>query len=87
MNRFLTKKIRNPAQGVRGHRPRSTCPAWGVSSLATDRTAGDLLRGSLARVILIWQRLRIAQLRKAREGLPVNFAEDGAELRMTLAGG
>jgi len=48
MNRFLTKTIRNPAQGVRGHRPRSTCPAWGVSSLATDRTAGDLLRGSLA---------------------------------------
>lgn len=34
--------------GVRGHRPRSTCPAWGASSLATGRTAGDLLRGSLA---------------------------------------
>jgi len=48
MKRFLTKKMRNPAQGVRGHRPRSTCPAWGVSSLATDRTAADLLRGSLA---------------------------------------
>lgn len=48
MNVFLTKPMRNPAQGVRGHRPRSTCPAWGVSSLATDRTAGDLLRGSLA---------------------------------------
>ena len=48
MNTFLTKPMRNPAQGVRGHRPRSTCPAWGVSSLATDRTAGDLLRGSLA---------------------------------------
>jgi hypothetical protein len=45
MNRFLTNTMRNPAQGVRGHRLRSTCPAWGVSSLATDRTAGDLLRG------------------------------------------
>lgn len=42
---FLTSMMRNPAQGVRGLRPRSTCPAWGVSSLATDRTAGDLLRG------------------------------------------
>ena len=48
MKEFLTSIVRNPAQGVRGHRPRSTCPAWGVSSLATDRTAGDLLRGSLA---------------------------------------
>ena len=45
---FLMKKMCNPVQGVRGHRPRSTCPAWGVSSLATDRTAVDLLRGSLA---------------------------------------
>ncbi len=45
---FLTMKMRNPVQGVRGHRPRSTCPAWGVSSLATDRTAVDLLRRSLA---------------------------------------
>ncbi len=42
---FLTNTMRNPAQGVRGYRLRSTCPAWGVSSLATDRTAGDLLRG------------------------------------------
>lgn len=42
---FLTSRMRNPAQGVRGHRLRSTCPAWGVSSLATDRTAGDYLRG------------------------------------------
>jgi hypothetical protein len=48
MNMLLTNTMRNPVQGVRGHRPRSTCPAWGVSSLATDRTAGDLLRGSLA---------------------------------------
>lgn len=48
MKEFLTSTMRNPVQGVRGHRPRSTCPAWGVSSLATDRTAGDLLRGSLA---------------------------------------
>ena len=48
MKEILTSKMRNPVQGVRGHRPRSTCPAWGVSSLATDRTAGDLLRGSLA---------------------------------------
>lgn len=48
MNKFLTNTMRNPAQGVRGHRPRSTCPAWGVSSLATDRTAGDLLRGPSA---------------------------------------
>ena len=48
MKEFLTSKMRNPVQGVRGHRPRSTCPAWGVSSLATDRTAGDLLRGLLA---------------------------------------
>jgi len=42
------KKMRNPVQGVRGHRPRSTCPAWGVSSLATGRTGVDLLRGPLA---------------------------------------
>ncbi|HBE69090.1 MAG TPA: hypothetical protein DDW52_13150, partial [Planctomycetaceae bacterium] len=48
MKEFLTSKMRNPVQGVRSHRLRSTCPAWGVSSLATDRTAGDLLRGSLA---------------------------------------
>ena len=48
MKELLTSMMRNPVQGVRGHRPRSTCPAWGVSSLATDRTAGDLLRGSLA---------------------------------------
>jgi len=47
MTEFLTNEMRNPAQGVRGHRPRSTWPAWGVSSLATDRTAGDLLRGPL----------------------------------------
>ncbi|EMB16328.1 hypothetical protein RE6C_02693 [Rhodopirellula europaea 6C] len=33
------------------------------------------------------QRRRIAQLRKAREGLPVNFAEDAAEQRTTLVGG
>ena len=45
---FLMKEMRNPVQGVRGHRLRSTCPAWGVSSLVTGRTAGDLLRGSLA---------------------------------------
>jgi hypothetical protein len=48
MKEFLTSMMRNPAQGVRGHRPRSTCPAWGVSSLATDRTAEDFLRRSLA---------------------------------------
>lgn len=42
------KKMRNPVQGVRGLRPRSTCPAWGVSSLATGRTGVDLLRGPLA---------------------------------------
>lgn len=48
MKEFLTSKMRNPVQGVRSHRLRSTCPAWGVSSLVTDRTAGDLLRGSLA---------------------------------------
>ena len=45
---FSMKKMRNPVQGVRGHRPRSTCPAWGVSSLATGRTGVDLLRGPLA---------------------------------------
>ena len=38
------KKMRNPVQGVRGLRPRSTCPAWGVSSLVTGRTGADLLR-------------------------------------------
>ncbi len=48
MKKFTNGKMRNPVQGVRGQRPRSTCPAWGVSSLATDRTAGDLLRRSLA---------------------------------------
>lgn len=48
MKELLTSMMRNPAQGVRGHRPRSTCPAWGVSSLATDRTAEDFLRRSLA---------------------------------------
>lgn len=48
MKEFLTSTMRNPAQGVRGHRPRSTCPAWGVSSLVTDRTAEDFLRRSLA---------------------------------------
>ena len=37
-------KMRNPAQGVRGLRLRSTCPAWGVSSLATGRTGADFLR-------------------------------------------
>ena len=42
------RTMRNPAQGVRGQRPRSTCPAWGVSSLATGRTGADLLRGPLA---------------------------------------
>ena len=41
-------KMRNPVQGVRGHRLRSTCPAWGVSSLVTGRTGVDLLRGLLA---------------------------------------
>ena len=41
-------KNRNPARGVRGHRLRSTRPAWGVSSLATGRTGADLLRGLLA---------------------------------------
>lgn len=45
---FSMKKMRNPVQGVRGLRPRSTCPAWGVSSLATGRTGVDLLRGPLA---------------------------------------
>ena len=40
--------MRNPAQGARGHRPRSTCPTWGASSLVTGRTAADLPRGSLA---------------------------------------
>jgi hypothetical protein len=44
----FSMKMRNPVQGVRGHRPRSTCPAWGVSSLATGRTGVDLLRGPLA---------------------------------------
>ena len=48
MKPFMSKKMRNPVQGVRCPRLRSTCPAWGVSSLATDRTAGDLLRGLLA---------------------------------------
>lgn len=48
MGQFPTKKMRNPVHGVRGHRPRSTWPAWGVSSLATDRTAGNLLRRPLA---------------------------------------
>jgi len=48
MKKFTRRKLRNPMQGVRGLRLRSTCPAWGVSSLATDRTAGDLLRRSLA---------------------------------------
>lgn len=48
MKEILTSTMRNPVQGVRSHRLRSTCPAWGVSSLARDRTAGDLLRGSLA---------------------------------------
>jgi hypothetical protein len=41
-------KMRNPVQGVRGRKPRSTCPAWGVSSLVTGRTGVDLLRGLLA---------------------------------------
>lgn len=48
MKKFMSRKLRNPMQGVRSLRLRSTCPAWGVSSLATDRTAGDLLRRSLA---------------------------------------
>lgn len=38
------KKMRNPVQGVGGLRPRSTCPAWGVSSLVTGRTGTDLFR-------------------------------------------
>ena len=42
------EKMRNPVQGVRGRAPRSTCPAWGASSLATGRTEADLLRGPLA---------------------------------------
>ena len=42
------KKLRNPVQGVRGFQPRSTCPAWGVSSLATGRIGADLLRGPWA---------------------------------------
>ena len=42
------KKMHNPVQGVRGYRLRSTCPAWGVSSLATGRIGVDLLRGLLA---------------------------------------
>jgi hypothetical protein len=41
-------EMRNPAQGVRGHRPRSTCPTWGASSLVTGRTEVDLPRGPLA---------------------------------------
>ncbi len=44
----LTTKTRNPAQGVRSPGLRSTCPAWGASSLATGRTGGDLPRGPLA---------------------------------------
>ncbi len=40
--------MRNPVHGVRGLRPRSTWPAWGASSLATGRTAVDLLRRPLA---------------------------------------
>ena len=39
-------EMRNPVQGVRSQRLRSTWPAWGVSSLVTGRTAGDLLRES-----------------------------------------
>jgi hypothetical protein len=45
---FSMNGMRNPAQGVRSLRLRSTCPAWGVSSLATGRTGDDLLRGLLA---------------------------------------
>jgi len=46
-------KMRNPVQGVRGLRPRSTCPAWGASCLATGRTGVDLLRGPLANPVAV----------------------------------
>lgn len=73
---------RNPAQGARGHRPRSTWLAWGVSCLATGRSGRDWSGD--------WRKIRWprkAQPRKARKGLPVNLSGDGAELRMTLADG
>lgn len=40
--------MRNPVQGARSLGLRSTCPVWGVSSLATDRTGADWLRRSRA---------------------------------------
>ena len=45
------KKVRNPVQGVCGQAPHSTCPAWGVSSLATGRTGSDLIRGLRANLV------------------------------------
>ena len=42
------KKMGNTVQGVRSLGLRSTCPAWGASSLVTGRTGGDLPRGLLA---------------------------------------
>lgn len=41
----FTMTLRNPVQGVGGHVPHTTCPAWGVSMLATARTGAGLLRG------------------------------------------
>lgn len=41
-------QMRNPVQGARGLRPRSTCPAWGVPSLVTSRTGRDESRRSRA---------------------------------------
>jgi hypothetical protein len=47
------KKMRNPVQGVRSLELRSTCPAWGASSLATGRTGDDLPRGPLANPVAV----------------------------------
>lgn len=47
------KRMRNPVQGARSLRLRSTCPAWGASSLVTGRTGGDLFRGLLANPVAV----------------------------------
>lgn len=82
MKDFLTSKMRNPVQGSE------------VTDLVQPVRRGEfrVWRQTEPQATYCgdrWQiqRPRIAQLRKAREGLPVNFAEDGAELRTALAGG
>jgi len=73
----------NPVQGVRSCHAATSDNLAGAGSfyLATSKT------GLTSPAIVRNARRRIAQPRKAREGLPVSVAEDGAKPRTTAAGG